>query len=61
MAICTEKTFLDKLYKESGRPGIPVYPVRIHWVPLKYKWDKEYTFTYPPYDPLCVTNNSVQN
>lgn len=33
--------YLIKVYKEAGRPVIRINSNRIHWVPFKFKWDKE--------------------
>jgi len=39
--ICSDPKVLDKIYKESGRPGLPVYSEKLHWVPFKYNYSTE--------------------
>ena len=39
--MCTDPQYLDQLYKESGRPGLPVVREKIHWTPFKYRWTSE--------------------
>jgi hypothetical protein len=38
---------LDTLYKKAGRPGLPVYPENIHWIPFRYRWEKEVPYNFP--------------
>lgn len=37
--LCIDKTILDKLYKETGRPAIPVNRENIHWIPYRQKYE----------------------
>ncbi|KRX00326.1 Chromo domain protein [Pseudocohnilembus persalinus] len=46
VSICTDPDYLEKLFKEAGRPGVPVHPEKIHWVPYRYKWDKDVKFNF---------------
>jgi len=37
--LCLDKVLLEKLYRETGRPAIPVNVDKIHWIPYKQKYD----------------------
>ena len=51
MALLTDMKYLEKIYKEAGRPGFPIVPYKIHWIPYRTKWDKDVSFIFPIYDP----------
>jgi len=37
--ICTDSKVLDQLYKQAGRPGLPVETEKLHWIPFKFRYD----------------------
>ncbi|KRX01037.1 Chromo domain protein [Pseudocohnilembus persalinus] len=60
VAICTNRTYLDKLYNEAGRPGLPVYPDKIHWVPYQIKTDKPTYANFFKYEPFKLLQQDEQ-
>ncbi|EGR34092.1 hypothetical protein IMG5_024310 [Ichthyophthirius multifiliis] len=58
--ICTDMNYLNKVYKECGQAGIPVYPENFRWVPFRFKWDKEVQIFYPKYNPKLISENNEE-
>ena len=59
--ICTDSNYLNKVFKECGQVGIPVYPENFRWVPFRYKWDKENNINYPKYTPRIIVENNEED
>jgi len=54
--ICTDSSFLKKIYKDAGSPGVPVFRQNIHWVPFRSSLSKDCVSKQPEYDPLIGSN-----
>ena len=52
ISINTDPEFIEQCFQSQGRPGLPVYPENIHWIPFRLKWDKEIPYKFPEHKQL---------
>jgi hypothetical protein len=37
--LCLDKSILEQVYKQMGRPAITIHREHLHWIPYKFKYE----------------------